>query len=1128
MDIINLDKLTASYRPIFDSLNKRQITSAFSFTLSQKLHLLAVSGRRFLYVAGEENAVLVTELLTQYGVRALTLPAEYDPIMHRQSTAQALTAARVDALVKWLTGDLDALVVSPEVLSGYLPRREEFLSRILTVKVGEERELSSFVAELFRCGYRREERAEQKGSFAVNGDIIEVFPIDSPLPVRIMTEFDIVESIKYYQPETMTTVRKADKAVIPPAADIILPPEATEGLIAAIRRGLGAQNAKAQIRTEEILSDIELRLGLGADSALNWLRPFVLPYLSTIFDYLEPTDVIVIDERKNALDKLRNYYYSVAEKVRRLIPEGEALKKHLDALVPRDTVDAGFACHPNLEFSNYQAGYADEANGFFVRDSRAIPSYFANLGLLSKDVEDYLSRGYTICMFGGSEEGVASLKTFFGDKAQYRTDKLQRGFIDRTYRVMAVGTADMNLKIGRRGDEVRERRSIAPRVGDYVVHEEYGIGRCLGVEHVKSYVGEHDYLVLQYAGEKKIFVPVHQMDMLSLYSGRETNPPLSNPDKGDFVKEKEKAKKSIKKLAIDLLELYAKREESKGFRYPADSPLQTEFEDAFEFEETPDQLSAIAEIKKDMESGRVMDRLLCGDVGFGKTEVALRAIFKTLAEGRQCALLAPTTILAEQHFMTASSRLAPFGIRVACLTRFRTKEETQSILAGVAAGTVGLVIGTHRLLSKDVAFCDLGLLVQDEEQRFGVEQKEKLKLMRTNVNVLSMSATPIPRTLDMALSGIRDISVLDTPPKGRQAVQTIVAEYTDALLKEAVSAELTRGGQAFVLCNNVERLGGFASHVQELFPTAKIVTGHGKMDASVLEKNIYSFYNKDANILVSTTIIENGIDIPDANTLVVLDADRLGLSQMYQLKGRVGRSSRLASAYFTYPENKILDTLARKRLEALTDNTELGSGYRLAMMDLEIRGAGNVLGREQHGNVEKIGYDMYCKLLKETVAVLKGEAVSDYTEAEVCVRTDAYISEDYVRSERERLKLYKRIAEISGNDDKEQLLSDIEELYGTVPKAVKNLADVSLLRVLGSKIGAVKIVADESGCRVVWKNADYLKSAAVAAAERSAAAHSVVKHPDAVTCAFGGVGGGIGGKTAFLIKFLSNANGIII
>jgi len=1127
MDTIGISSLYKNYSEIINSVEKHRHTTVHSLALTQKLHLLSYSEKKFLYVAGEDNSALVAELFSQLGVNAVIFPREYDPIMFRQSTAMSLTAARVQALADWIEGKVTALIIEPETLTGYLPKKENFISRILQVKEGDILDLTTFTHTLLRMGYQREERAERKGSFSRTGDIFEIFPIDSSLPLRIMTDFDEVSSIKYYQPDTMSTIRKVTSCTILPASDVIIPWERSANLVDEIRSKIGLQNTKASLRSGDILSELELNLPLEAHSSLNWLYPFVKDQLATIFDYLSPDDILVIDEKRISYKKLNDFYSAIKERVSKFIPEGEALRNHYDVLVDRDIIEAGFACHNVLEFSNYNIEPGEKEAGIFVRDSKNIPSYFANLGLLSQDIADFKAKSFDIVMFGGTPEGVDNLRSFFGDNVKYIPEKLQKGFIDRYSKVMVIGVADMNIRSTKKTADTPTRSTIAPRAGDYVVHQRYGIGKCLGIEHIKSYVGEYDYLCLQYAGENKIYLPVHKLDEISLYTGGEKEPKLSNPNKDEFEKEKTKAQNSIKTLAIDLLDLYAKREESKGYKYQIDGPLQLEFEEAFGFEPTPDQVRAIAEIKSDMESGRVMDRLLCGDVGFGKTEVALRAAFKTIMEGKQVAILAPTTILAEQHSMTALERLSPFGIRVGCLTRFRTKEETKAILDGAKAGTISLVIGTHRILSKDVKFADLGLLILDEEQRFGVEQKEKLKLLRTNINVLSMSATPIPRTLDMALSGIRDISVLDTPPKGRQAVRTIVAEYTDTLLKDAIDNEMARNGQTFVLLNSIERLADFTNHVKELLPDARIVTGHGRMDSSELERNIYKFYNKEADVLISTTIIENGVDIPDANTLIVIDADKLGLSQMYQLKGRVGRSTTLASAYFTYPENKVLDGVARRRLEALTDNSELGSGYRLAMMDLEIRGAGRVLGREQHGHVERIGYDMYCRLLKETIAVLKGEAVMKYVNTEVSIKGDAYISETYVKHERERLKLYKRIAEIESIEDKNAILADIEEMYGTVPKPVKTLATISLLRVLGSKVGIVKVMADDKDCKVIFKSADYLESSAVKTATFGAEKKCFLRKPDNLTLSFAGVTGGIEGRLNLLITFMANANGII-
>ncbi len=1126
-DIIALDSLTKSYSDIYDSIAENERTVIFSVAASQRAHIAACYGKRALYITVSENLDRTEEILTQLGVKTAVLLPQHDILLHKSGVNLSAVQERVAALSAWIRKKADVLIVTPESLLRYLPHKKSFEDSIIRLSEKEVISPEILASKLSRAGYRKEVRAEEKGSFAVLGDIVEIFPIDSALPIRAAFEFDTVESLRQFQPDTMSGGAKLKRIIIPPSTDFITDILDKNDVLEAIRKAKGMQSQKAASRTEQIISDIALRLEINEkDAALSWLIPFVRKNLSTLFDYLSEDTLIIYDEPKQLFDALNAESVKHREKALRLAESGETLRAHLNAELSVEEASAKISGYCSLGFSNYTAGQSGGERGSFVLDSTNLPSYFKDINLLIKDIYDYKSRGYEIKLFCGSREWEKTMRGFLPDADIAFSDKrLNKGFVCRSAKALVVGTSEMFVKTGRTAASVPERQSIAPRTGDFVVHDEYGIGQCLGVVKLKTYIGEHDYLLLQYAENNKIYVPVHQMDMLHLYAGAEKAPRLSNPNKEEFKKDKEKAKKSINKLAIDLLELYAKREKSKGYKYPADTEFQKEFESAFEFEETRDQLLAADDIKRDMERGRVMDRLLCGDVGFGKTEVALRAIFKTVMENKQAAVLAPTTILAEQHFMTMSARFQPFGIRIACLTRFRTTAEVKKILSGAETGAINVVVGTHRLLSKDVSFYDLGLLVLDEEQRFGVEHKEKIKTLRTNINVLSLSATPIPRTLHMALSGIRDVSVLDTAPKGRHPVETVVAEYSEGLLTEAVQSEIERGGQVFILYNRIDKIYGYAAALAKIFPALRIVVGHGRMNSAELEKNIYKFYNKEADILLSTTIIENGIDIPNANTLIVLDADRLGLAQMYQLKGRVGRSTRIASAYFTYfMESKITGNV-EKRLSALLDNTELGSGYRLAMMDLEIRGAGNVLGREQHGHVERIGYDMYSRLLRETVAVLSGEAVAAHTDTEVSIKADAYISETLVLSERERLKLYKRIAEIKSVKERDALEKDIADMYGKVAAPIKNLLDISLIRVLGGEVGAVKVSADETVARIAFLNKDYLKSAALKSAMLLTSKDCRIRQGEKeVELVLPNTD--IKEKIRYLIKFLLNANGI--
>lgn len=1086
-DFFGIPSLREAYADILQSVATRPRTVVYAVAGTQKAHIPTLCGRPFVYIAPEAQCRAVNTTLQQLGCRTLQMVSPFDMVLHRMQANLSNASMRLGTLLALSRGEYDAVVMTPAALMQYVPRSTRLRESLITLRVGEEVDLMQLADRLTSIGYvRQSARAESKGTFAIIGDVLELFPLDAEMPVRVLFSFDTVESIKYFQPETIEGVGKTDNLTLLPATDMLydLPVREVKRRIQAGRSPL--QSAKAMARTEEILAEVDMQLSANPqDPALSWILPFIRDQFDTIFDYL-PADVLfVLDEPKAVFDLFNQETQTLRARVDRLIGDGEVMRRHTECMLSADEVMAQLAGRTMLGFSSLSVGTMDAQSGQFVLHGTNLPAYTKDINLLVKDLAEYRRRNYTVRLYCGSEQWVESMRAMLGDvQAELLPTRLDKGFIMAGARCAIVGTQDMCLTTVPALSTVPSARVVAPKVGDYVVHDEYGIGQCMGVQHVKSYVGEMDYLVLRYAGENKIYVPMHQLSLLKLYAGSESTPKLSNPNKEEFKQQKAKARAGIRKLAFDLLELYAKREESTGYRYPPDTPFQREFEAAFEFEETPDQLTAIAEIKSDMESGRVMDRLICGDVGFGKTEVALRAVFKTIMENKQAAILAPTTILAEQHFMTVAARLQPFGVKVACLSRFRTAAESKGILAGLANGTISVVVGTHRLLSKDVSFFDLGLLVLDEEQRFGVEHKEKIKTMRNNVNVLSLSATPIPRTLHMALSGIRDVSVLDTPPRGRQDVQTMVGEYSDGLLADAVRAEINRGGQVFVLYNNVEKIYYCLHHLEELLPDVTFVVGHGKMGSKELEGNIYRFYSKEAQVLLATTIIENGIDVPNANTLFVLEAHRLGLAQMYQLKGRVGRSTRQARAYFTYPEGYLPTGDVAKRFDALQDNAGLGSGYRLALMDLEIRGAGDVLGREQHGHVERIGYDMYCRLLRETIALLKGEVMAPDTNTEVAVNCDAYIPDSYVTVERERLKLYQRIAGLKDEKEKEAIYRDLTDLYGKPPQEVSNLLAVSLLRVLGSHAGVQKVEIDHRYCRVRFQSHDYIDSVAVTAAVR--------------------------------------------
>ena len=719
--------------------------------------------------------------------------------------------------------------------------------------------------------------------------------------------------------------------------------------------------------------------------------------------------------------------------------------------------------------------------------------YLNSFPSLVTDLKNWLTGGYRVMLWCGTQARAQRMKDMLADEGLPFSDcppvleklkgiavlseELERGVILHEQKVAIVGTGDLYVKSAVK-KRIRRRRNdlfTSPEVGDYAVHETHGVGRITGTRKISTTDGTKEYVALEYRGGDVLYVPVEQMDILSRYMGGET-PALSKLGGAEFEKVKSRVKASLKEMAFDLKKLYAERAQKNGFACMPFPEQMEEFEAAFPYEETPDQLSSAAEIKADMCSGKVMDRLLCGDVGYGKTEVAFRAAYLAILNGKQAALLCPNTVLCRQHYENAKARFAPFGVKVEQLSRFRTPHEQEQILASLAKGEIDLIVGTHRLLSKDVKFRDLGLLVLDEEQRFGVEHKESLKNIKRDVDCLTMTATPIPRTLHMSLAGIRDISTIETAPASRLPVQTYVVEETETLIRDACVRELARGGQVFILYNRVESLHTFAAKIRQIVPEGKLCVAHGRMEKEALENGILGFYEGKTNILVSTTIIENGIDLPRANTLIVIDADRLGISQLYQLRGRVGRGSVLAHAYFTYKPEKVMTQTAVERLKAIMEFTELGSGFKIAARDLEIRGAGNVLGRQQHGHMDRVGYELYSKLLKEE---LTGE---EQTVAELDIRADAYIPDSYIEASASRLDCYKQIAEIRSVDDYKRVCNSLEETYGKLPQEVLNLLVIAVLKAFAAKFNVRRIAVSAKGGEIELPSVNALADKRLAAA----------------------------------------------
>ena len=935
---------------------------------------------------------------------------------------------------------------------------------------------------------------ESKGTFAVRGDILDVFPVNSENPVRIDFFGDTVERIRPYDYSTGERLEEVRALRLISATDTVISFEDISAIKKELSAGLkNCPNLTAFKRASAIADDLENKLEGGMPFAgASFLMP-LLKNSCTVFDIIDPNTLIVFEECKLINDRMNGAYKEHTERVRELKKGGEAFDFSSNQLLSPEAVVPLFSKFRSLAVQTFTSStlFFRPLKTFNLSSSPA-PSYLNAMPQLITDIKNWLSNGYRILIYTGGLQRSDRLADILSEEyipvyplpdrlealhgVSITSEEMPHGLIIHESKLVILGSNDLYTKLTTK--RIRKKRGdlfSAPEIGDYAVHEKHGIGRITGTKKIETTDGIKEYVALEYDGGDVLYVPVEQMDVLSKYVG-EGSPTLSKIGGADFERVKERVKRSIRQLAFDLKKLYAERTEKKGFCFPEHAVMMQEFEDAFEYEETPDQLASIEEIKADMCSDKVMDRLICGDVGYGKTEVALRAVYLCVLGGKQAALMCPSTILSEQHFNTAVSRFADFGVRVEKLNRFKTPKQQEETLKRLKNGDIDFIIGTHRLLSDDVRFDDLGLLVLDEEQRFGVEHKEKIKHMKSDVDCLTMTATPIPRTLHMSLAGIRDISTINTPPQKRLPVQTYVVEETETLIRDACIRELSRGGQVFILYNRVETISAFAGRIAEIIPEGKVCYAHGRMDRNTLESNVFAFYRGEKNILVTTTIIENGIDLPNANTIIVIDADRLGISQLYQLRGRVGRGARLAQAYFTFKPEKVLTSDAAERLKAIMQFTELGSGFKVAMRDLEIRGAGNVLGAEQHGHMDKVGYELYSKLLKEE---LTGE--SSFT-AELDVKATAYIPESYIESNAGRMDCYKQIAEIRSVEDYKRVCLSIEDNYGVMPDEVLNLLIIAVMKAYAAKFNVKKICVNGTDGSFELPSINSLKDARLRAA----------------------------------------------
>ena len=995
---------------------------------------------------------------------------------------------------------------------------------------GECGGISALVDSLTAAGYIRADApgsetlgssglVEGAGQFAVRGGIVDVAAPSMRIvradgsrdggafALRIEFFGDEIDRMGLFDTATQRVTEQIKSAVLAPARELLAGREELAAISAAVRT-LRKKTKDPRVGEELDGELAALDTAIAAGGEVRFLDKYIsLIYSekSCLLDYFSPMSLCLIRGNAAVSDRLKAAEWHAAKEAEEMVASGVIAGKYAEYSAPALRLTGFISKHTTVLLDSLMQGMSGaELGGLYGFRTKHSLSCAGNDALLREELEGYVKGGYRVVLMAGSESAAANYAGLLrewgfnardaGDGNALDPDTVDRGEVavissapispfEMTVPRIAVITVLADSRAGSvsassRARKRKKRESATEQimsyadlsVGDYVVHETHGIGRYLGITTMESGGVTRDYITIQYAGSDRLFMPVEKLDKVSKYIGARADDDtlrLSKFGGAEWGKTKARAKAALKDIAKELIKLYAERGRRPGFAFPKDDQFQRDFESAFEYEETSAQLDAAEDIKEDMEKPRPMDRLLCGDVGYGKTEVALRAAYKAIVAGKQVALLVPTTILALQHYQTATSRMRAFAVNVEMLSRFRTDKQQKKIIADIERGDIDLIIGTHRLLSGDIKFNNLGLLIVDEEQRFGVAQKEKIKQASGNVDVLSLSATPIPRTLNMAMTGIRDISVLDEAPGDRLPVQTYVLEHDDIIITDAIKRELRRGGQVFYLHNTVETIDGIAAQIAREVPDATIVTAHGKMDKERLEEIWADMTAGKIDVLVCTTIIETGVDVPNANTLIVDSAHRMGLSQLHQLRGRVGRSSRRAYAYFTYPRGRALTEIAEKRLEAIREYAEFGAGFRIALRDLEIRGAGSILGAEQHGHLDDVGYDMYVKLLNEAVLEEKGEKPVEKTECTVTLAEDAYLPASYVPSGAQRMALYKRIAHITSQDDADELYDELTDRYGEPPAATGALLDIALLRHRAELCGITAVTQSGNDIRMV-------------------------------------------------------------
>ena len=1091
-------KTMPEYRSVLNCINENSAAAVTGIGQINRSHLIAAlhqdTARPLVLLCQDDMAAkrLQEELKAFLGTTAPILPSRELTLYDTSVVSRGWEQKRLRQLYDLKSGNTPIQIMSWEACSQRTMPPAVLNNAAFMLKVGQEYSLEDLLSQLTRSGYSRCGMVEGPGQFAVRGGILDIFSPAADQPFRAEFFGDELDTMGYFDPDTQRRTENVSEVVVLPVGETQprLHPTGIRGLCHDLQALIARQRRRKNIN-EALIKTLEKDLDKYENDVLNpasdRYMALIYPEIATALDYIPDNAVIVLCEQGSLHRASRTNTEELGLQLDNLLQSGLVVGELCDYTCQWEDFCDGLKERTVIYLDSFAgSSYPEEKPPKLLLNmiAKQLPGYGGNLDTAASDLQHYQIMDFACLVLCGTRRRAEILQGILNDRGISAFLCIPLTAMPKAGQILlAEGTIPFGMEypssklvilsegqlLSRGTPKKPKKKSATNRQklnsftdlspGDLVVHENYGIGRFVAMEQIKVDGAVKDYVKIAYQGSDTLFVPATQLDMVSKYiggGGEDANVRLNKIGTDAWQKTKTKARKAAKDMAGELIQLYAARKRQEGFAFAADSPWQKEFEDNFPYPETDDQLRCISEIKSDMESPVPMDRLLCGDVGFGKTEVALRAVMKAVMDGKQVAILVPTTVLAQQHYQTTVSRFRGFPVNIDVLSRFRTTTQQKKTLYNLKAGLVDIVIGTHKLLQKSVEFKDLGLLIVDEEQRFGVSHKERLKELSKGVDVLTLSATPIPRTLNMALSGIRDMSTIEEPPADRYPVQTYVMEHSNAILDDAIRKEIERGGQVYYLHNRVETIEQCASALKKRIPNLSVAVAHGKMGEDALSDVMHAMADGEIQVLVCTTIIETGLDIPNANTLIIENADRFGLSQLHQLRGRVGRSIRHAYAYFTYRPDKSLSEIAKKRLSAIRDFAEFGSGFKIAMRDLEIRGAGNLLGAEQSGHMMSVGYDMYLKLLDEAVLEERGEKPKE-PDCSADLNVTANVDKDYVSRGEERMDLYRRMAAIREQADADDLLDEIIDRYGDPPKGVLNLVDIALMRANARKVGIVDI-----------------------------------------------------------------------